>query len=161
MNESTTMVSYESIFNLGSEEEDGTGDFSIKSPIQRTTVSGNIMMKSKNESFRSTINVQKVQGKLLVQHSYEDYSMLTKDDVENVLEKRKRAAMATIFSRGPIKKKRGGISITFPMRLHDLLDEIEGSLELKPIISWQPHGRAFHVHNQNAFVEVSVRLSIS
>jgi hypothetical protein len=40
---------------------------------------------------------------------------------------------------------------TFPVRLHFMLSELEQD-GLDTIVSWQPHGRAFIVKKQEAFV---------
>jgi hypothetical protein len=47
---------------------------------------------------------------------------------------------------------RGGVKIPFPDRLHDMLEQMsrEG---LDHVVSWQPHGRCFVVHQPNEFVE--------
>jgi len=41
---------------------------------------------------------------------------------------------------------------TFPFILHTMLSEVE-DIGLSKIVSWRPHGRAFLVHNVEAFVE--------
>lgn len=40
----------------------------------------------------------------------------------------------------------------FPVRLHFMLNELEAD-GLSHIISWQPHGRCFLVHQQDEFVK--------
>lgn len=40
----------------------------------------------------------------------------------------------------------------FPVRLHSMLKEVENG-PLNHIISWQPHGRCFIVHNHQDFEE--------
>jgi hypothetical protein len=40
----------------------------------------------------------------------------------------------------------------FPVKLHYMLDELEKD-GMEHIVSWQPHGRCFLVHNQDQFVE--------
>lgn len=87
-----------------------------------------------------------------VQHDYHDYSMMTPQVVEQFLEENERVKGMHECSNS-VKKKRGGITETFPVKLHQILDQIEGT-ELSSILSWQPHGRAFIVHNQYRFVEV-------
>ena len=47
---------------------------------------------------------------------------------------------------------RGGVSIAFPLRLHDLLDRIEAD-GFDCVVSWQSHGRCFVVHDTKEFVE--------
>lgn len=50
------------------------------------------------------------------------------------------------------KRRRGGVAVNFPLKLHALLEEIEKD-GLSHIISWQPHGRCFVVHNPKQFVD--------
>lgn len=52
----------------------------------------------------------------------------------------------------PVRRRRGGVKLAFPLKLHALLDEIEAD-GLAHVISWQPHGRCFVVHNPKLFVE--------
>jgi hypothetical protein len=64
---------------------------------------------------------------------------------------------ATVNSEAPlssVKKqgRKGGVSVQFPLKLHALLDIIEAD-GLANVISWQPHGRAFAIHNTKEFVE--------
>ena len=40
----------------------------------------------------------------------------------------------------------------FPVKLHFMLNELEAD-GLSHIVSWQPHGRCFLVHKQDAFVK--------
>jgi hypothetical protein len=50
---------------------------------------------------------------------------------------------------------RRGVEIPFPLRLHQLLDDAEGSEttdSFAHIISWQPHGRCFVIHQPQLFV---------
>eukprot|EP00545_Synedropsis_sp_CCMP1620_P005320 CAMPEP_0119018552 /NCGR_PEP_ID=MMETSP1176-20130426/19681_1 /TAXON_ID=265551 /ORGANISM="Synedropsis recta cf, Strain CCMP1620" /LENGTH=445 /DNA_ID=CAMNT_0006972575 /DNA_START=118 /DNA_END=1455 /DNA_ORIENTATION=+ len=46
---------------------------------------------------------------------------------------------------------KGGVSMPFPLVLHNMLDAMETSDDAS-IVSWQPHGRAFCVHDCKAFV---------
>jgi len=50
------------------------------------------------------------------------------------------------------KKTRGGSTIPFPLRLHQMLDDVENA-GLMHIVSWRSHGRAFIVHNREEFVD--------
>mmetsp|Transcript_29776 Transcript_29776/g.61902 ORF Transcript_29776/g.61902 Transcript_29776/m.61902 type:complete len:502 (-) Transcript_29776:310-1815(-) len=50
--------------------------------------------------------------------------------------------------RGP----RGGVSVPFPTKLHVMLSKVEEE-GLGHVVSWQPHGRCFAVHDPKAFVE--------
>lgn len=42
---------------------------------------------------------------------------------------------------------------SFPIKLHIMLDEMEKLPWMKGIVSWQPHGRAFVVHNTYLFIK--------
>jgi hypothetical protein len=57
-----------------------------------------------------------------------------------------------IDPRIPAPIARGGVIAAFPIRLHELLDQIEAD-GFGHIISWQPHGRCFVVHEPKVFVE--------
>lgn len=49
-------------------------------------------------------------------------------------------------------KAKGGVTIPFPVKLHNMLDQIELD-GLAHVVSWQPHGRCFVVHEPKEFVE--------
>lgn len=72
-----------------------------------------------------------------VQHNYHDHA----SDLEGM------------YQRKPAVSK-GGVSVPFPMKLHDMLEYIESEEpELASIVSWQPHGRCFLVHNSKEFAQ--------
>jgi hypothetical protein len=50
--------------------------------------------------------------------------------------------------RGP----RGGVVVPFPVKLYNMLKGVEQE-GLEHIVSWQPHGRCFIVHQPKEFVE--------
>jgi len=50
--------------------------------------------------------------------------------------------------RGP----RGGVVVPFPERLYTMLSQVEKDGE-EDVVSWQPHGRCFIVHQPKRFVE--------
>lgn len=50
------------------------------------------------------------------------------------------------------QRRRGGVAIAFPVKLHAVLDQVEAD-GLGHIISWQPHGRCFVVHEPKEFVD--------
>ena len=50
-------------------------------------------------------------------------------------------------------RSRESKTIPFPLKLHEMLDRIERD-GLSHVVSWQPHGRCFVVHDQDKFVEV-------
>lgn len=49
-------------------------------------------------------------------------------------------------------RRRGGVSVAFPLKLHAVLDQVEAD-GLAHVISWQPHGRCFVVHRPKEFVD--------
>jgi len=49
-------------------------------------------------------------------------------------------------------RRRGGVSVAFPMKLHAVLDQVEAD-GLAHVISWQHHGRCFIVHKPKEFVD--------
>lgn len=73
-----------------------------------------------------------------VQHNYHDHAQDTRD-----LYIEERPA-------------RGGVTTPFPFKLHEMLRAVaeEG---LDHIVSWQPHGRCFLVHDPKAFVDLLPR----
>ena len=48
-------------------------------------------------------------------------------------------------------KAKGGVIVPFPVKLHDMLQQIEND-GLAHVVSWQPHGRCFTVHKPKEFV---------
>lgn len=50
------------------------------------------------------------------------------------------------------QRRRGGVSIAFPLKLHSVLDQVEID-GLSHVISWQKHGRAFVIHKPKEFVD--------
>lgn len=48
---------------------------------------------------------------------------------------------------------KGGVVTPFPLKLHTMLDAVEKE-GLEHIVSWQPHGRCFVVHDPKAFADI-------
>jgi hypothetical protein len=48
---------------------------------------------------------------------------------------------------------RGGVTVAFPEKLHEMLTTVDEEGCDDPIVSWQPHGRCFLVHQKLQFVE--------
>lgn len=48
---------------------------------------------------------------------------------------------------------RGGVTVPFPIRLHEMLDAVERD-GYSDIISWAPHGRCVIIHKPKEFVEI-------
>lgn len=75
-----------------------------------------------------------------VVHNYHDHALDT-DDVD-----------CHETSEDAHLRRRGGVSIAFPLKLHSVLDQVEAD-GLGHIVSWQGHGRAFMIHNPKEFVD--------
>lgn len=88
-----------------------------------------------------TISPQKNE-RHFVKHDYHDHAFDTDEsDVEEEVE-----------ARGKSLKPGGTSTQTFPMKLHSLLERVEAD-GYSHIISWQPHGRCFIVHNPKEFAD--------
>jgi len=74
------------------------------------------------------------QEKQLVSHDYHDHSNIP-------------------VPQHPKPKKcgRGGVAKPFPLKLYHMLQQVDKE-GIADIISWQPHGRCFHVHKPKAFL---------
>ena len=72
-----------------------------------------------------------------VVHDYHDHSHETEDSHLGFV--------------APRTGRRGGVTIPFPQKLHQVLEqvEIDGHAD---VISWQPHGRCFVIHKPKQFV---------
>ena len=53
----------------------------------------------------------------------------------------------------PLHRKRGGVTVPFPVKLHELLDSSVEDKEVSDVVSWRPHGRCFLVHRPHDFVD--------
>jgi hypothetical protein len=67
---------------------------------------------------------------------------------------RQTSSCAIKSSSSPSSSSRG-ITVPFPLKLHEMLDQIEKD-GLASVISWQPHGRCFVVHDQKRFAADAV-----
>lgn len=76
----------------------------------------------------------------VVQHHYHDH----RTDPIEVLDEQNQVKAP----RGP----RGGVTVAFPEKLHEMLSALTAEGR-EDIISWQPHGRSFLVHEKKKFVE--------
>jgi hypothetical protein len=74
-----------------------------------------------------------------VVHNYHDHAFDHDDENDNSEEE----------SGG---KRRGGASISFPTKLHAVLDQVESD-GWGHVISWMPHGRCFVIHKPKEFSE--------
>jgi hypothetical protein len=86
-----------------------------------------------------------------VEHRYTDYANERSDDCYSKL-----SFLNTSVTTSPIHQLnangKGGVSIPFPLKLHEMLDHIERN-GLASVVSWQSHGRCFLVHDQKKFVD--------
>jgi len=75
-----------------------------------------------------------------VHHNYHDFSNCCTQDnpILPVFEDRRMG--------------KGGIASPFPIVLHQMLEDADNQ-SYSDIVSWQTHGRAFHVHDQERFVK--------
>jgi HSF-type DNA-binding len=48
---------------------------------------------------------------------------------------------------------KGGVTVPFPWKLHNMLDAMDSEGD-HSIVQWQPHGRAFVVHDPKQFVSI-------
>jgi hypothetical protein len=93
------------------------------------------VVKRKNRNLKKDRHV--------IQHDYHDHASDPIDFDDFVLD--------TNDQSNTNDKKKGGVGTPFPLKLHELLEKAE-SEHLTDIISWQPHGRAFVVHQPKKFV---------
>lgn len=49
-------------------------------------------------------------------------------------------------------KRRGGVSVSFPLKLHQVLEQVEVDGH-SHVVSWQPHGRCFVIHKPKEFTD--------
>lgn len=75
-----------------------------------------------------------------VVHNYHDHA-LDQDENDNDYEEDEGA------------RRRGGVSISFPTKLHTVLEQVEAD-GWGHVISWQPHGRCFVIHKPKEFTEL-------
>lgn len=75
-----------------------------------------------------------LKGQVVIRHDYHDHSTDPVVDPTQIKHKAK-----------------GGVVVPFPVKLHSMLDAIERD-GYAHIVSWQPHGRCFVVHEPKEFV---------
>lgn len=78
----------------------------------------------------------KNQERHFVVHNYHDHA----NDVEGSLDAEED------------QRRRGGVSVAFPLKLHSVLDQVEAD-GLAHVVSWAPHGRCFIIHKPKEFVD--------
>lgn len=82
----------------------------------------------------------KMNDRHFVVHNYHDHAM---DPDENDVD---------VHESSDAGRRRGGVSVAFPTKLHSVLEQVEVD-GLAHVISWQPHGRCFVIHKPKEFVD--------
>lgn len=85
----------------------------------------------------------KMNDRHFVVHNYHDHS-LDQDLPDEVVEEQEEDEHA---------RRKGGVSVAFPLKLHSILDQVERD-GLANVISWQAHGRCFVIHQPKQFVDI-------
>jgi hypothetical protein len=73
-----------------------------------------------------------------VEHHYQDHANDLDEDIS---------------SDDACNRRRGGVAVSFPLKLHTVLDQVEVD-GFAHVISWQPHGRCFVIHKPREFTDV-------
>jgi hypothetical protein len=115
--------------NHGGEEEDEATTIGARAKKRR---------RSKIKATKESEETEKGHKRTVVYHNYHDYAT--------------NPVRFTIPPPSPERKGRGGITSPFPMVLHTMLN-LAKSDKFEDIVSWQPHGRCFLVHDQERFVK--------
>lgn len=80
--------------------------------------------------------------RIAIEHSYHDNSQATEEPDETT----------AAPEDDPLSHRcNGGIATTFPVLLHQLLEDAQGA-GFSDVVNWLPHGRAFLVFDQQRFV---------
>ena len=83
----------------------------------------------------------KLNDRHFVEHNYHDHAGdVDENDASSMMD----------FSEE--HRRRGGVAVAFPERLHQVLQQVEND-GLGHVISWQPHGRCFLIRQPRVFVE--------
>jgi hypothetical protein len=116
-------------------------------PIHSGNSMPNLVVSSSSESHGSCgscsgSSMEDDSKKRTVNHDYHDHSKESPTIMD--VKKMKQEEEDIKKRRGP----RGGVAQPFPEKLHLMLS----TLGREDIVTWQPHGRCFVVHNAKAFV---------
>jgi HSF-type DNA-binding len=117
------------------------------------------MCNSRNNSIRNMEvpfvvgdNKRKNKRHITVQHNYHDHS---KDCAPNLMGSlQTTTATNTTFEDLPVRG--GSTAAPFPVKLYEMLERVEKE-GFGHVVSWQPHGRCFAVHNTELFKELLPR----
>jgi hypothetical protein len=87
-------------------------------------------------------------------HNYHDHGHDTEQETLQFLEEKK--AQEELLQQEDTStehnKRKGGVAISFPTKLHAILEQVDAD-GFSHVISWQPHGRCFAIHNPQQFTE--------
>ena len=114
-----------------------SGSVSLKDAIARSSQS-TVPLKATNQknSSGAADHIGSKNHHIVVQHKhYVDHSNDNRSDYKEDL------------------PARGGVTVPFPIRLHEMLDAVERD-GYGHIISWAPHGRCVIIHKPKEFVEI-------
>jgi hypothetical protein len=81
----------------------------------------------------------KLNDRHFVVHNYHDHANDTDQHEE-------------VDQEDPNQRRRGGVSVAFPVKLHAVLDQVEAD-GLGHVVSWMGHGRCFVIHDPKEFVD--------
>ena len=92
---------------------------------------------------RTSKHRERISERTYVDHTYHDH-------LNDPVDLPSAISLSNVNSKNK-KGPRGGVTVSFPEKLHDMLCTVvqEG---LEDIVSWQPHGRCFLVRKKNEFV---------
>ena len=93
--------------------------------------------KKRRRKIQKPGKTAKMHDRHFVKHNYHDHAL--DEDVGDDSEHDEHS------------KRRGGVAVSFPLKLHAVLDQVEMDGH-GHIISWQPHGRCFVIHKPKEFV---------
>lgn len=100
----------------------------------RSTTTPNLANRRKLRASKTA----KQHNRHFVQHDYHDHAA--------------ELAVASMDIAPVVVRQRGGVTTPFPMKLHQVLEQVEVD-GFADTISWQPHGRCFVIHKPKRFVQ--------
>lgn len=115
----------------------------ITKPALARVVSGDRKTRQRRSSFQKFKD--NAQGRTYVDHTYVDHLHEPHDIPKTI-------SVTDLASKHIAKGPRGGVSVAFPLKLHQMLTTVEEE-HLEHIVSWQSHGRCFLVHDKKRFVD--------
>ncbi|KAL7460467.1 hypothetical protein ACHAXS_000919 [Conticribra weissflogii] len=91
-------------------------------------------------------------NRTFIRHNYHDHGAVTMHDY--LISQLATLSLEDIMNKSIklVSFTQGGVTIPFPVKLH-LVISISEREGFGDIISWQPHGRCFHVHKPQEFVD--------